>query len=42
VASFLHVAHIYENIEVRSRAALALFGMKHGLLSVDRSDSQRP
>jgi DNA-binding NarL/FixJ family response regulator len=42
VASFLHVSHIYDKIGVRSRAALALFGMKHGMLSVDRIDSQRP
>ena len=32
-----HTMHIYDKVGVRSRAALALFGMEHGLLGSDRS-----
>jgi DNA-binding CsgD family transcriptional regulator len=31
-----HTMHIYDKIGARSRAALALFGMEHGLLGPDR------
>jgi DNA-binding CsgD family transcriptional regulator len=33
--------HIYDKIRARSRAALALFGMEHGLLSSDRIEPMR-
>jgi HD-GYP domain-containing protein (c-di-GMP phosphodiesterase class II) len=37
-----HTMHIYDKIGARSRAALALFGMEHGLLSSNRIDTMTP
>ena len=36
-----HTMHIYDKIGARSRAALALFGMEHGLLGSDRIEPMR-